>query len=639
MRRWTRDEGALHRGRALACLVGLVLCFSSAVAAAQVRILPLGDSITHGGQGHASYRYALWDSLAAAGRDVDFVGGQQTVFGGDPPTLAWYPQYLTVFDRDHEGHWGWRTDQIAGIAASVAQATQPDLVLMHLGTNDIGQQGAAGISNADTWLRATIGGIRAVRPSATFLLARVIPIGPGTSYFANASHVPGLHAVVADIAADSTRPGSPVLVVDPHAGYEVGTMMQPDGLHPDTTGERHIARAWLTALLPLLPPGNPPPSASLTEPADGAAYAAGTAVALRATASDPNGSVIRVRFYVDSSLVATDESVPYEATWIAVLGSHAVEAEAEDDLGARRRSPIARITGVAPGEGLPVAIPGASFEAPALADGQLASGPGVLDGWTFSGTASTYLGIFDPPAGSYPEAAGSGTPLGAHGENVAFLFNNGGPAEQVTLSRTLVDTLAAAAEYTLRVAIGRFLPGQPYAFSEYGGYSIDLLAGGVAIASQTDAITPTVGRFADAVLTVRSDEGLAATRVGQPLSLRFALAGDQAPRSTHFDHVRLTRRPLPLGVPVSASAGEAVLWPAPSHDHARLRFRMAQPGPFTCTLHDVSGRIVLRLAESRLEAGSHERTLRWTGPPGLYLARVQMGDRARTLRLVRIAER
>src|SRR4051812_23014464 len=64
-----------------------------------VRILSLGDSITHGG-GTGAYRDLVGQTLANAGRPVDWVG---TLDAGSPTTV----------DRDHEGHPGW---VIAGVA-------------------------------------------------------------------------------------------------------------------------------------------------------------------------------------------------------------------------------------------------------------------------------------------------------------------------------------------------------------------------------------------------------------------------------------------------------------------------------------------------------------------------------------------
>ncbi|GJM24517.1 MAG: hypothetical protein DHS20C16_09320 [Phycisphaerae bacterium] len=506
----------------------------------------VGDSITQGGQQHVSYRYTLWFDLQNAGFDVDFVGQRDFTNSGDP-NLAWYPNYFTTFDRDHEGYWGWRTDQIDGIITNATTVAQPDIVLIHLGTNDIGQLGAAGVTNADVNLRSIINRIRTERPNATLLLAQVVPIGPGSSYFNNADQIDPLNAVIADVAADMDTNGSPIILVDQNTNYDLGTMMQPDGIHPNTIGEDQMADVWFAAVSPLLSAINPPPSITIASPTDGESFIAPANITIAADASDTNGFVTQVEFYNVPTLLDVDTNGPYTFEWLDVpTGNYTLTAVATDNEGATRTSESVSISVLAPTIGVEVPVFNPSFEIPALIDADLAEGAGVIGGWTFAGTANTFLGIFNPPVGSYPTAGGSGTPTGADGANVAFLFNNGGPAESVTASQTLVDVLQDDMEYTLTIAIGKFLPNQPYSFSTYGGYAIELLAGGVVIASDTDSVNPDFGEFRDAFVTVSSNE-VDPALLGDPLAIRLNISATDEDRSTHFDAVRLTRRSLVAG--------------------------------------------------------------------------------------------
>jgi lysophospholipase L1-like esterase len=539
----------------MACFNRLCLLLAVAVASgglvvpasvAQTRVMPVGNSITHGGNGYVSYRYELWFDLQSAGYTVDFVGSRDSIYSGEPDPGS-YPEYYTSFDRDHEGYWGWRTDQIADIVLDATTSGLPDIVLIHLGTNDVGQMGAAGVINADTNLRLIIERIRSVRPTVTILLAQVIPIGPGTSYYGSADQIAPLNAVIADIVADTDMPQSPVILVDQHTGFDLDTMMQSDGLHPNLAGEAQMADVWYAALAPLLPPGNPPPSVAITMPADGETFVAPADITVMADAVDSNGFVAQVDFYNGPTLLGSDTTSPYSLEWTDVsVGSYVLSAVATDDEGATQTSDPVWITVVPSEAGVPVAIYNASFEEPILADGALAAGPGTVGGWLFSGTAATYVGIFNPPAGSYPSAGGSGTPEGADGANAAYLFNNGGPAESVSAAQTLTETLAADMEYTLIVAIGRFLPDQPYDFSTYGGYVIELLAGDTVIASDSDSTEPGVGEFRDAVASV-SSSAVDPALIGQPISVALTISATEEDRSTHFDHVRLSRRSLVPG--------------------------------------------------------------------------------------------
>ena len=119
--------------RNLTVLFLLLLAFLAELSFAKVRIMPLGDSITKGTGtcqepdtylNCTGYRSYLWNRLAEAGYSVDFVGSQGGEF-----------QYLHDHDNDHEGHGGWRDDQIAANIFGWLKGTPADIVLLHIGTN------------------------------------------------------------------------------------------------------------------------------------------------------------------------------------------------------------------------------------------------------------------------------------------------------------------------------------------------------------------------------------------------------------------------------------------------------------------------------------------------------------------------
>jgi regulation of enolase protein 1 (concanavalin A-like superfamily) len=92
-------------------------------------------------------------------------------------------------------------------------------------------------------------------------------------------------------------------------------------------------------------PTNNPPSVSLTAPAGGATYVAPASVTMSAAASDSDGSVARVDFYAGSTLVGSDTSSPYSATWSnAPAGTYSLTAVARDNAGATRTSSAVSIT-------------------------------------------------------------------------------------------------------------------------------------------------------------------------------------------------------------------------------------------------------------------------------------------------------
>ena len=75
---------SLSRFRYLFCLV-LLLGSVGLLPAAAVKIMPLGDSITHGFTNANSYRRVLWKMLTNAGYSVDFVGSLTTGYDGPVP--------------------------------------------------------------------------------------------------------------------------------------------------------------------------------------------------------------------------------------------------------------------------------------------------------------------------------------------------------------------------------------------------------------------------------------------------------------------------------------------------------------------------------------------------------------------------
>ena len=154
------------------------------------------------------------------------------------------------------------------------------------------------------------------------------------------------------------------------------------------------------------PPANTPPIVGLTAPTGGSVVTVATPVALRATASDPGGSVARVEFYVDGLLVASDASSPYEATWTAVsVGAHSVTAIAVDNLNATTSSATVPVTvvGGATGTRVNVALAanGATASASSMANANY--GPSAAIDGRRSGAGRGQLGSWEDAPASTPD--------------------------------------------------------------------------------------------------------------------------------------------------------------------------------------------------------------------------------------------
>ncbi|ACZ86965.1 multidomain esterase [Streptosporangium roseum] len=200
---------------------------ASAESNGGTRIMPLGDSITDGFADPGGYRVALWRSLADAGHLVDFVGSG---YNG-PAELA---------DHDHEGHPGWRIDEIdAGVAGWIG-STSPRTVLLHIGTNDMVQN--RDLAGAPARLSALIDRITAAAPAAELFVATIIPLADPVLEARAAAYNAAIPGIVRSRAAAGRR----VHLVDMHAAVAAADLA--DGVHPGRTGYDRMAAAWHAAL-------------------------------------------------------------------------------------------------------------------------------------------------------------------------------------------------------------------------------------------------------------------------------------------------------------------------------------------------------------------------------------------------------
>ncbi|WP_433206771.1 cellulose binding domain-containing protein [Dactylosporangium sp. CS-047395] len=226
----------------------VALALPSRAAAAPVRIMPLGDSIT-GSPG--CWRALLWQQLQAGGyTNIDFVGTQA-------------PQGCAVpYDGDGEGHGGALVTAVADQNQLVGwlAATHPDVVLMHFGTNDVWSN-----RSTDTILAAyskLVDQMRASNPAMRILVAQIIPMNPSTCPEC-AQRVVALNAAIPGWAAARTTAASPIVVVDQWTGFNTATDTG-DGVHPNDAGNQKMAARWYPALAKAL--GNTTPTSPSASP-------------------------------------------------------------------------------------------------------------------------------------------------------------------------------------------------------------------------------------------------------------------------------------------------------------------------------------------------------------------------------------
>lgn len=117
---------------------------------------------------------------------------------------------------------------------------------------------------------------------------------------------------------------------------------------------------------------NQPPTIAMTTPSDGAVYTEPASVALAVTASDSDGSIVKVEFYTDGALLATDTSAPFGVQWDGIKASidpFRLHAVAYDNQGASTATPVRTITvnpaPQPPQVALQAPVSGGTFLAPA----------------------------------------------------------------------------------------------------------------------------------------------------------------------------------------------------------------------------------------------------------------------------------
>ena len=112
---------------------------------------------------------------------------------------------------------------------------------------------------------------------------------------------------------------------------------------------------------------NTPPTVSITSPSSGAAYMMGNSVSITATASDADGTVSKVEFYVNGSKVGQSTSSPYAYTWTSTIGTKSLTAVATDNDGGQTTSSAVSIN-VADPNALPYSIAGISSKCTSTMD-------------------------------------------------------------------------------------------------------------------------------------------------------------------------------------------------------------------------------------------------------------------------------
>ena len=277
--------------------------------AAGVRIYPLGDSITYGATYYIGRPGQLPPEVPYSTIGVDTPGGYRF-----PLTLALTAGGLThemvgtstansnaVLDQlgqnRHNGHPGFRIDQNAAAldgrsaggndlggywltGAGARAPINPDVTVIHLGTNDIGQrydpgttypnaggkvnyanaaQRATFVAHLTTRLRALVDKVQALRPGSRIVLSNVTPwaaaphdrvtyeYAAAIAGVATAEQAAGERVVLADVWSRfaTVVPATPAA---PETIAVIPGLLSPDNVHPTAAGYAVMADVYRAAI-------------------------------------------------------------------------------------------------------------------------------------------------------------------------------------------------------------------------------------------------------------------------------------------------------------------------------------------------------------------------------------------------------
>lgn len=205
----------------------------------------------------------------------------------------------------------------------------------------------AGATTTSTTRTITVGGAQASPPTVSL-----------TSPAAGATVPPHSTVTIAATAADADGSVSRVefyagttLIGSQKAAPFAISWVVPAGLHVlkavafDNTG---LSTTSATRTISTTQNGSP--TVALTAPLNGQVFTAPATITLTATASDADGTVSKVEFYVGSTLVGSDTSAPYSFTWTNVVaGNYGITAVARDNTNNMTVSSARDITAVVGG--------------------------------------------------------------------------------------------------------------------------------------------------------------------------------------------------------------------------------------------------------------------------------------------------
>ncbi|WP_405807755.1 GDSL-type esterase/lipase family protein [Streptomyces sp. NBC_00210] len=214
-----------------------------------MRFMFVGDSMTIGRAGDYTWRYRMWQHLAASlDGQYEIVGPRTELYDADaaaPVSCAYKDPAFPADARRHLAGWGEGWLHMAPLIRAAVSADQVDILLVSLGLIDLGFY----TSSVQTALNARrfIAEARAANPRIRMVLLPVIPNIRARSDAPFAAECDHFNELLAKAVADLDTASSPVLLASRPESYAIDTDTY-DGTHPGPSGEDKLAAAFAGAM-------------------------------------------------------------------------------------------------------------------------------------------------------------------------------------------------------------------------------------------------------------------------------------------------------------------------------------------------------------------------------------------------------
>lgn len=217
-----------------------------AVAAAPLRLMVVGDSISQGSSGDVTWRYQLHQHLARSGVSFDFVGDRTDLYNNITNQQG-DQSYPYAFDRDHHALWGRALAQEKDTIRAAVAGSRPDVVLVLLGINDVIWLSASPAQIADD-MRAFVTNARAANPAVTVVIGHTLSRwDPFAQAYLNVAQTNDINSRYDALANSMSTPASRVVSTSSPPGWDPAAHTW-DGTHPNSSGEARIAAAFANTL-------------------------------------------------------------------------------------------------------------------------------------------------------------------------------------------------------------------------------------------------------------------------------------------------------------------------------------------------------------------------------------------------------